>query len=76
VYEISKQVLPTAPSPTVTHLMNLEALIFLLSNTIQIFHLITPNHSHTLQLFASITHLKSKSTKFHQCNEIGKNAKP
>jgi hypothetical protein len=31
VYEISKQVLPTAPSPTVTHLMNLEALIFLIS---------------------------------------------
>lgn len=28
VYEISRQVLPTAPSPTVTHFMNLEALIF------------------------------------------------
>lgn len=27
VQEISKHVLPTAPSPTVTHLMNLEALI-------------------------------------------------
>lgn len=25
---MSKQVLPTAPSPTVTHFMNLEALIF------------------------------------------------
>jgi hypothetical protein len=28
VYEISKQVFPTAPSPTVTHFMNLEPLIF------------------------------------------------
>ena len=28
VYEMSRQVLPTAPSPTVTHFMNLEALIF------------------------------------------------
>lgn len=27
VYDINKQVLPTAPSPTVTHLMNLDALI-------------------------------------------------
>lgn len=27
VYDISMQVLPTAPSPTVTHFMNLEALI-------------------------------------------------
>lgn len=27
VYEMSKQVLPTAPSPTVTHLINLDALI-------------------------------------------------
>lgn len=26
VQQISKQVFPTAPSPTVTHLMNLEAL--------------------------------------------------
>jgi hypothetical protein len=27
VYEMSIQVLPTAPSPTVTHFMNLDALI-------------------------------------------------
>lgn len=27
VYEMRRQVLPTAPSPTVTHFMNLEALI-------------------------------------------------
>ena len=27
VYEISMQVLPTAPSPTVTHFINLDALI-------------------------------------------------
>lgn len=28
VYEISIQVFPTAPSPTVTHLMNLAVVIF------------------------------------------------
>lgn len=28
VYEIKRHVFPTAPSPTVTHFMNLEALIF------------------------------------------------
>jgi len=33
------QVLPTAPSPTVTHFMNLEALIFFLS----FFQLQNPN---------------------------------
>jgi hypothetical protein len=75
VYEISKQVLPTAPSPTVTHLMNLEALIFLISP--QSFTLVNQQQSYTtqhtipissllLQFLASITHLYDAKTKIQK----------
>lgn len=42
VQEISKQVLPTAPSPTVTHFMNLEPLI---SEIVSTLLCVNPNYS-------------------------------